>query len=136
MVGADVGEAVITGVKEFDKYGFLKGEMEKNEMPDIASFADWAWDNMEPNTIIRFINHPGRGKYLATEYGTYLKPCEDGFCPMYTSYDDKQYTEQQMSFVTSTSVLLLMERRPNPCWTKFQNEQICIYKVCGNELDF
>ena len=97
MVGADVGEADITGVKEFDKYGFLKGEMEKNEMPDIASFADWAWDNMEPNTIIRFINHPGRGKYLATEYGTYLKPCEDGFCPMYTSYDDKQYTEQQMS---------------------------------------
>lgn len=79
LIGADAGEAVITGVKEFDRYGFLKGEMVKHKMPeDMADFLDWAWRNMDPDATILTIDHPGRGRYLATGLGDYIKPCGKG----------------------------------------------------------
>lgn len=79
LIGADIGEAIITGVKEFDRYGFLEGEMVKHKMPeDMADFLDWAWRNMDPDATILTIDHPGRGRYLATSGGDYIKPCGKG----------------------------------------------------------
>lgn len=100
LIGADAGEAVITGVKEFDRYGFLTGEMVKNRMPeDMADFLDWAWRNMVPDTTILTIDHPGRGRYLATQAGDYIKPCGKGhyevMLSMYSGEDRHNYCVAQ-----------------------------------------
>lgn len=102
MVGADVGEAIITSAKEFDKFGFLKGEMVKKKMPeDMADFLDWAWENMAPDDVIYFINHPGRGKYLATSDGCYIEEIkkERQYRRMFNwVYDDrKNYCEKEIA---------------------------------------
>lgn len=102
MVGADVGEAIITSVKEFDKFGFLKGEMVKKKMPeDMADFLDWAWEHMAPDDVIYFINHPGRGKYLATSDDYYIEETteERRYSKMFNwVYDDrKKYCEKEIA---------------------------------------
>ncbi len=67
FVGADEGDAVISVSKEFDTYGFVSGKMVEFGMPGMEEFLDWAWENQDPETNVVFINHPGRGKYLALE---------------------------------------------------------------------
>lgn len=100
LIGADEGEAVITGVKEFDRYGFMTGEMVKNRMPeDMADFLDWAWRNMVPDTTILTIDHPGRGRYLTTQAGNYIMPCGKGryvvMVSMYSGEDRHNYCVAQ-----------------------------------------
>ena len=67
FVGADMGEAIVSISKEFDTYGFLTGKMVPYKMPDMKKFLDWAWEKKAPDTQVFFINHPGRGRYLAIE---------------------------------------------------------------------
>lgn len=67
FVGADLGRAKVSISKEFDTYGFLTGKMEPYEMVDMNNFLDWAWENEDPDTPVFFINHPGRGRYIAIE---------------------------------------------------------------------
>ena len=83
-----MGEAIITSAKELDRYGFLKGEMVKYEMPeDMSSFLDWAWKNMDAKESIKIIDHPGRGRYLSTSTGNYIKPCDkDHYKVMFSIY--------------------------------------------------
>lgn len=69
FVGADSGEALVSIAKEFDTYGFLSGEMVKFGMPDMDRFLDWAWEKRTDIQEVLFINHPGRGEYLAVEQG-------------------------------------------------------------------
>lgn len=69
FVGADSGAATVSISKEFDTYGFLSGEMVKFGMPDMNRFLDWAWENRTDIQEVLFINHPGRGEYLAVEQG-------------------------------------------------------------------
>ena len=69
FVGADSGAAVVSIAKEFDTYGFLSGEMVKFGMPDMEDFLDWAWENGKNIQEVLFIDHPGRGEYLAVEKG-------------------------------------------------------------------
>lgn len=100
FIGADGGEAIITGVKEFDRYGFLLGEMVKYEMPeDMADFLDWAWRNMDPEDTILTIDHPGRGRYLATRVGDYIEPWSKGrygvMITMYAGEDRHRYCVSQ-----------------------------------------
>lgn len=79
LIGACAGEAIITGAKEFARFGFLTGKMVKCEMPeDMGDFLDWAWKTMDANDVIATIDHPGRGRYLATNAGGYIKPCGKG----------------------------------------------------------
>lgn len=70
FIGVDVGEAIVSISKEFDTYGFLKGRMIPYEMPDMKEFLDWAWEKKDSDTKVFFVNHPGRGKYIAIE-GTF-----------------------------------------------------------------
>ena len=65
FVGADMGEAIVSISKEFDTYGFLTGKMVPYKMPDMKKFLDWAWEKKDSDTQVFFINHPGRGRYLA-----------------------------------------------------------------------
>lgn len=65
LTGADIGFATVTIAREFDTYGFLAGKMDPYVMPDMGKVLDWAWENEHPSSHILFINHPGRGKYVA-----------------------------------------------------------------------
>lgn len=67
FAGADLGRAKVSISKEFDTYGFLTGKMESYEMVDMKEFLDWAWENEDPDTPVFFVNHPGRGCYIAIE---------------------------------------------------------------------
>lgn len=73
FVGADLGRAKVSISKEFDTYGFLTGKMEPYEMVDMKEFLDWAWEKEEPDTPVYFINHPGRGRYIAIWSSPYPK---------------------------------------------------------------
>ena len=65
--GADLGAAMVSISKEFDTYGFLMGKMVPYEVPSMKDFLDWAWENKKSDTQVYFINHPGRGRYIAIE---------------------------------------------------------------------
>lgn len=69
FVGADRGSAIVSISKEFDTFGFLVGKMEQYESPSMKDFLDWAWENEKPNTKVFFVNHPGRGRYIAISEG-------------------------------------------------------------------
>ena len=92
FVGADCGDAVVSIVKEFDTYGFLSGEMVKFGMPDMDRFLDWAWENAKRINVheVLFINHPGRGEYLAIDDGTGVRRIIEG-----KDYDGSLYIQAE-----------------------------------------
>jgi hypothetical protein len=92
FVGADCGDAVVSIVKEFDTYGFLSGEMVKFGMPDMDRFLDWAWENAKRINFheVLFINHPGRGEYLAIDDGTGVRRIIEG-----KDYDGSLYIQAE-----------------------------------------
>lgn len=104
FVEADAGEAMVSISTEFDTYGFVKGEMIPFGMPDMKEFLDWAWENMEPENRVIFVNHPGRGRYLVAEVGEkkvqYRVRCDNGIALSGYWYDSvvqsdvERYTER------------------------------------------
>lgn len=62
-----MGYAMVSIFKEFDTYGFLTGKMGsfESECPSMKEFLDWAWENEQSDKEVLFINHPGRGRYIA-----------------------------------------------------------------------
>lgn len=97
FAGADVGRAIVSISKEFETYGFLTGEMEKFEMPDMQVFLNWAWDelcggNLSAYATVLFINHPGRGNYLGVDNKRVIPVCaEDGTPTVELVYDSNDW---------------------------------------------
>lgn len=113
---ADVGEAKVSISKEFDKYGFLTGEMIRFDIcsPDLKDVLDWAWDKGIAGDELVIINHPARGRYYAVSSdggesfsalnkclinnGTF-SICKSSYNASIIKEDVEQYTEQRGTFM-------------------------------------
>lgn len=101
FIEARPGPALITSVKEYDRYGFLFGEMEKYCMPEnLENFLDWAWDNMLPEAPIAFVKHPILGKFLFMWPNYYVKPVIYGYeCEIIPMDIEQQYIQREVTLV-------------------------------------
>lgn len=112
FVGAVYGEATVSVEKELDTYGFLSGEMVKFGMPDMDRFLDWAWENAEQINFREalFINHPGRGEYLAIDDGVGVRRIIED-----KDYDGNRYIQADYVYdqaVKADAERYLVQRKP------------------------